>query len=293
MAIFGRISTAMVTPFDNKGLIDYNKTTLLVNHLIENGTDSIVVSGTTGESPTLSTEEKLALYEHVVKVVDKRIPVIAGTGTYDTYESIQLTEKATEIGVDGIMAVVPYYNKPNQAGLYEHFKAIAKSTNLPVMLYNIPGRSAVNMTPETIIKLSEIENIKAVKEASADLNAMTEIIANTADDFYLYSGDDGLALPVLAIGGTGVVSVSSHVVGLQMQKMVKSYLTGECKKAATIHQQLLPIMSELFKAPNPVPVKTALQLTGLDVGSVRLPLVPLDEKERHDLASKLNTLKSN
>lgn len=291
MAIFGRISTAMVTPFDENGQVDLEKATDLINYLINNGTDSLVISGTTGESPTLSHKEKLALFEHAVKVVNNRVPVIAGTGTYNTAYSIELTKKATEIGVDGIMAVVPYYNKPNQAGLYEHFKAIASSTKLPVMVYNIPGRSAVNMTPETIIKLSEIPNIMAVKEASGDLNAMTEIIANTTDDFCLYSGDDGIALPVLAIGGTGVVSVSSHIIGNEMQAMVTAFLEGNYQRAAQLHHFLLPVMKGLFKAPNPVPVKTALQLTGLDVGSVRLPLVPLTEDERDGLAKDLSKVK--
>lgn len=280
MTIFGRVSTAMVTPFDKNGHIDFAKTTQLVNYLIDNGTDSIVVAGTTGESPTLSKEEKLALFQHVVTVVDQRVPVIAGTGSYNTYESIELTKKAEQIGVNAVMLVGPYYNKPNQEGLFQHFKTIAESTKLPVMVYNIPGRSAVNIQPETIIRLSAVPNIVAVKEASGDLNAMTKIIAETDDDFVLYSGDDALTLPVLAIGGAGVISVSSHIIGNQMQELVQAFLTGQREKAAKLHQQLLPIMQGLFAAPNPVPVKTALQIKGLDVGSVRLPLVPLTEQER-------------
>ncbi|WP_282171608.1 4-hydroxy-tetrahydrodipicolinate synthase [Cytobacillus firmus] len=285
MVLFGRVSTAMVTPFDNKGHIDFPKTTQLINHLIENGTDSLVVAGTTGESPTLTKEEKLALFKHAVKAADKRVPVIAGTGSNNTYESIELTKKAEQIGVDAIMIVAPYYNKPNQEGLYRHFKAIAESTSLPVMVYNIPGRSSVNILPETIIRLSEISNIAAVKEASGDLNAMAKIIANTDDDFMLYSGDDGLTLPCMAIGGTGIVSVASHVIGNEMQEMIAAYLNGENEKAAKIHQKILPIMEGLFAAPSPVPVKTALQLKGLDVGSVRLPMVPLTEQERSAVAA--------
>ncbi|MGJ7921007.1 4-hydroxy-tetrahydrodipicolinate synthase [Neobacillus sp. LXY-4] len=284
MTIFGRVSTAMVTPFDKNGHIDFAKTTQLVNYLIDNGTDSLVVAGTTGESPTLSKEEKLALFQHVVQVVKNRVPVIAGTGSYNTYESIDLTKKAEQLGVDAVMLVGPYYNKPNQEGLFQHFKAIAESTKLPVMLYNIPGRSVVNILPETIIRLSAIPNIVAVKEASGDLSAMTKIISGTDEDFVLYSGDDSLALPVLAIGGAGVISVSSHVIGNQLQEMVHSFLNGDSKRAAKLHQELLPIMQGLFAAPNPVPVKTALQLKGLDVGSVRLPLVPLSEQERVTLA---------
>lgn len=288
MVLFGRIATAMVTPFDSKGHVDFAKVTKLVNYLIENGTDTLVVSGTTGESPTLTTEEKVALFKHVAKTADKRVPVIAGTGNYDTYSSKELTKKAEEAGVDGIMLVAPYYNKPNQEGLYQHFKAIAESTSLPVMLYNIPGRSVVNILPETVIRLSKIPNIVAVKEASGNLNNMTKIIANTDHDFLLYSGDDSMTLPVLAIGGAGVVSVSSHVIGLEMQKMVQAFLAGNHDEAAMLHQELLPIMEGLFKAPNPVPVKTALQLKGVDVGSVRLPLVPLTEQERLDLIKVLN-----
>ncbi|KAB2335474.1 4-hydroxy-tetrahydrodipicolinate synthase [Bacillus mesophilum] len=284
MIQFGRISTAMVTPFDSKGHVDFIKTTQLVNHLIEHGTDSLVIAGTTGESPTLTKEEKLALFQHVVKVVDKRVPVIAGTGSNNTYESIDLTKKAEKIGVDAVMIVAPYYNKPNQEGLYQHFKAVAESTALPVMVYNIPGRSVVNMTPETIIRLSKIPNITAVKEASGNLNAMTEIIAGTADDFSLYSGDDGITLPVLAIGGAGVVSVASHILGDEMQEMVHAFLNNENAKAAKIHQKLLPVMEGLFAAPSPAPVKTALQMRGLDVGSVRLPMVPLTQEERAKLA---------
>ncbi|MBD8004075.1 4-hydroxy-tetrahydrodipicolinate synthase [Bacillus norwichensis] len=292
MAQFGRVSTAMVTPFDIKGNVDFQKTSKLVNHLINSGTDSLVVAGTTGESPTLTTEEKLALFEHVVKEAAGRVPVIAGTGSNNTYESIELTKKAEELGVDAIMLVAPYYNKPNQAGLFKHFEAIAGATKLPVMLYNIPGRSSINLLPDTVIELSKIDNIVAIKEASGDLDAMAKIIANTPDDFILYSGDDALTLPVLSIGGVGIVSVASHVIGEEMQDMVKLFLNGDHAKAAVIHQQLLPFMKGIFKAPNPGPIKTALQFTGLDVGSVRLPLVPLSEEERLDLQSVLNTVKT-
>lgn len=270
----------MVTPFDKKGHVDFTKTTQLINHLIENGTDSLVVAGTTGESPTLTKEEKLALFKHVVKVVDKRIPIIAGTGSNDTYASVEMTKKAEQIGVDAVMVVAPYYNKPNQEGLYQHFKTVAESTSLPVMVYNIPGRSVVNIAPETVIRLSQIPNIKAVKEASGDLNSMTAIIAGTDEDFLLYSGDDGLTLPAMAIGAAGVVSVASHVIGIEMQSMISSFLEGNVGEAAAKHQKLLPLMEGLFAAPSPVPVKTALQLKGIDTGSVRLPLVPLTEQER-------------
>ena len=278
----------MVTPFDKKGHIDFSKTTQLVNYLIDHGTESLVIAGTTGESATLSKEEKLALFSHVVKTVNKRIPVIAGTGSNNTYASIELTKKAEQLGVDAIMVVAPYYNKPSQEGLFQHFKAVAEATALPVMVYNIPGRTAVNIHPETVIRLSKIENIAAVKEASGDLNAMTHIIANTAEDFLLYSGDDSMTIPILAIGGTGVVSVASHVIGKELQEMVKTFFDGDYKQAAKLHQQLLPIMQGLFAAPSPAPVKTALQIKGLDVGSVRLPLVGLNEQERKTLLALFN-----
>lgn len=285
MIDFGKVATAMVTPFDHKGNIDFEKTTQLINYLISNGSDALVIAGTTGESPTLSTEEKLALFRHSVKVVDGRVPVVAGTGSNNTYASIELTKKAEEIGVDAIMIVAPYYNKPNQEGLYQHFKTIAESTELPVMLYNIPGRSVINMSVDTIVRLAELPNVVALKDASGDLDAMTAIIAQTSDDFALYSGDDGLTLPVLAIGGTGIISVASHVIGNEMQEMVKLYESGNPKEAAKIHQRIVPVMKSLFAAPSPTPVKTALQLKGLDVGSVRLPLVPLTEEERQTLVS--------
>ncbi|MEG9296710.1 4-hydroxy-tetrahydrodipicolinate synthase [Mangrovibacillus sp. Mu-81] len=287
---FGRVSTAMVTPFDHKGNIDFSKTTQLINYLIDNGTDSLVVAGTTGESPTLTKEEKVALFRHVVKAVNGRIPVVAGTGSNNTHASIELTKKAAEAGVDAIMLVAPYYNKPSQDGLFQHFKIIADSTSLPVMLYNIPGRSSVNIDSETIIRLSEVENIIAVKEAGGNLDAMTDIISNTPDDFSLYSGDDGLTLPIMSIGGNGIVSVASHIIGSEMQEMIKYFVEGDVSAAAKTHQKLLPVMKGLFTSPSPTPVKTALQLKGLDVGSVRLPLIPLSETERTKLSRLLNTI---
>lgn len=278
--VFGRVGTAMVTPFDENGNIDFDKATDLVNYLLDNGTDSLIVAGTTGESPTLSSEEKVALYRHVVKVVNGRVPVVAGTGSNNTRASIELTKKAEEAGANAIMLVAPYYNKPDQDGLYEHFKAVANETNLPVMLYNIPGRCSINIAVDTIVKLSKIKNIVAVKEASGDLNAMTEIITRTDGDFYLYTGDDSNTLPVLSIGGRGVISVASHVIGNKMQEMIALFENGDVKKAALLHQRLLPIMKGLFIGPNPVPLKYALKTKGIDTGSVRLPLVPLQKEKQ-------------
>ena len=276
---FGQLLTAMVTPFDQDGNIDYQAAKSLIDYLIGNGTDAIVVAGTTGESPTLSKQEKETLFQFVVNTVSGRVPVIAGTGTNCTHESIELTKIAADAGVDAAMLVTPYYNKPCQEGLYMHFKTIAETTHLPIMLYNIPGRSVVNMLPETVIRLANIDNIVCVKEASGDLEAMATIIENTPEQFSLYSGDDALTLPILVIGGQGVVSVSAHVIGNEMKEMIHAFSNGDVKTASAMHRKLLPIIKTMFIAPSPTPVKTALNLIGQNVGSVRLPLVPLSETE--------------
>jgi 4-hydroxy-tetrahydrodipicolinate synthase len=275
----GRISTAMVTPFSSTGEIDYDRTAKLIEHLITTGSESIVVCGTTGESPTLSVIEKEKILSFAIEIVNKRIPVIAGTGTFSTTETVKLTKMAERVGSDGIMLVAPYYNKPDQKGMYAHFSHVASETSLPVMLYNIPGRSAVNMLPETLIALSKTANIRAVKEASGSLEQMAEIISGTDDSFAVYSGDDSLTLPVLAIGGKGVVSVASHVAGLEMQKMVNLFIKGQTAEAAKLHRSLLPLFQALFTAPNPVPVKYALEKIGIETGGVRLPLQGYDGKD--------------
>lgn len=287
---FGNIATAMVTPFDKNENIDFQKLSKLIDYLINNGTDSLVVAGTTGESPTLSEEEKVALIQYSVKEAAGRVPIIAGTGSNNTKASIKLTKKAEEAGADAVMLVTPYYNKPSQEGMYRHFRAIAEETSLPVMLYNVPGRTAASLAPETTIRLAEIPNIIAIKEASGDLDAITKIVAETPEDFAVYSGDDSLTLPALSIGARGIVSVASHIIGPEMQEMIKHYTEGNTAQAALIHQKLLPLMKGLFAAPNPSPLKTALQLKGLDVGSVRLPLIPLNEDERLRLSSLMNGL---
>lgn len=279
MMNFGQVITAMVTPFDGNGEIDFPAVKNLVNYLLENGTDALVVSGTTGESPTLSTEEKLELFKFVVETVANRVPVIAGTGSNNTRESISLTKQAEEIGVDGLLLVTPYYNKPSQEGLYQHFKAIAESTTLPIMLYNVPSRTAVNLTADTVVRLAQIPNIVAIKDAGGNLDAMSDIISRVPDTFTLYSGDDALTLPVLAIGGAGVVSVASHMIGNEMQEMITLFKTGRVVEAGALHRKLLPLMKGLFTAPNPTPVKAALNLKGIPVGGVRLPLVPLSAEE--------------
>lgn len=268
----GKISTAMVTPFSSTGEIDYDKTDCLIDHLIRNGSDSIVINGTTGESPTLSAEEKESLLAFAIEKVAKRVPVIAGAGSNNTAESVKMTQRAEILGADGVMLVTPYYNKPDQKGMYAHFSHIANETTLPILLYNIPGRSVVNMLPSTIIELSKISNIRAVKEASGSLEQMADIISGTDEGFSVYSGDDGLTLPLLAIGGNGVVSVASHVLGNEMQKMIKAFEAGQSAEAAAIHRLLVPVFRALFSAPNPVPVKYALEKIGVQTGGVRLPL---------------------
>ena len=266
----GSIATAMITPFREDGSIHFEMVSDVVEHLIANGTDSIVVCGTTGESPTLSHDEKVALIRFVVKTVHNRVTVIAGTGSNNTQASIDLTNKAEAAGADGIMLVAPYYNKPSQRGMYEHFAAIAQSTTLPIMLYNIPGRSIVNIQPQTVLQLSKIPNIRIVKEASGNLDQMTEILAGAPDGFTVYSGDDGLTLPLLSIGGAGV----------DMQKMVKAFKEGRHEEAASIHQALLPLIRALFATPNPSTVKYALTKLGIGSEYVRSPITLLTDEEK-------------
>ena len=285
---FGQVLTAMVTPFDGNGEIDFPATKNLINYLIANGTEGLVVSGTTGESPTLTEEEKVNLFKFTVEVVNGRVPVIAGTGSNNTKGSIELTILAEDVGVDGIMLVAPYYNNPSQEGLFQHFKKIAEVTSLPIMLYNVPGRSVVNISAETVIRLSKIPNIVSIKEASGNLDAMVEIITHTPEDFSLYSGDDGLTIPVLSIGGIGVISVASHVLGNEMQTMIGHFKSGNIQEAARDHRRLLPMMKALFAAPNPSPVKAALNLKGIPVGGVRLPMIPLNDEQQRTLQQVLN-----
>lgn len=268
----GYIGTAMVTPFSESGYIDYDLTETLIEHLIATGTDSLIVCGTTGESPTLNHEEKSNLFKYAIEIVNKRIPVIAGTGTFNTAETVKLTRQAESLGADGIMLVTPYYNKPDQKGIVAHFSHIADETNLPIMLYNIPGRSAVNMQAETVIELSKIKNIRAVKEASGSLDQISNIISGTDKGFKVYSGDDALTLPVLSVGGDGVISVASHIVGSEMQQMMNAFKLGDTNKAAEMHRTLLPLFQAIFSAPNPVPIKYALKKIGINTGGVRMPL---------------------
>lgn len=287
---FGRVLTAMATPFDDSGAVNYPQAAALVKHLIDNGSDGIVVAGTTGESPTLSDDEKIRLVRTVKEAVGGRAAVVAGTGTNDTKHSIHLTKEAQRAGADGILLVNPYYNRPSQDGLYAHFRAVAESTPLPCMLYNIPGRTGVNCLPETIAKLSEIPNITAVKEASGNLDQSSEIRSRTKDDFRIYSGDDSLTLPILSVGGSGVVSVASHLVGREIQEMVRSYERGDARKALQIHIRLFPLFKVLFITTNPVPLKAALNASGFKVGTPRLPLVEATPKEKEQIQAVLKEL---
>ncbi|MGH2425467.1 MAG: 4-hydroxy-tetrahydrodipicolinate synthase [bacterium] len=288
--IFGRVLTAMATPFDESGGVDYGQATVLAKHLIANGSDGIVVAGTTGESPTLSDEEKIRLFRTVKEAVAGRAAVVAGSGTNDTKHSIHLTKEAQRAGADGILLVNPYYNRPSQDGLYAHFRTVAESTSLPCMLYNIPSRTGVNCLPETIAKLSEIPNITAVKEASGNLDQASEIRRRTKAVFRIYSGDDSLTLPTLSVGGSGVVSVAAHLVGREISEMVKTYERGDVGKALSIHIRLFPLFKVLFITTNPVPLKAALNLSGVNVGKPRLPLVEATAKEKEQIQSVLKEL---
>lgn len=287
MARFGRLVTAMVTPFNEQNQIDYEKTERLIDHLLATGSEGIVVSGTTGESPTLSRAEKLDLFRHVVSYAKGKCHIIAGTGSNDTASSIEFTQEVQSIGVDAVMLVAPYYSRPSQEGLYAHFKALAEATDLPVMLYNVPGRTAVNMTAETTLRLAQLPNVVCVKEASGNLSQMAKIIEHAPEGFELYSGDDGLTLPVLSIGGVGIVSVASHVVGRPMAEMISAFLDGNVAEASRLHRKLLPVFEGLFAYPSPGPTKAALEMLGIAVGGVRLPLVELNEQEKAFVASLL------
>jgi 4-hydroxy-tetrahydrodipicolinate synthase len=263
----------MITPFKEDGSVNYSIAEELAAHLVQHGTDTLVVCGTTGESPTLSWDEEYELFRVVQKVAGKA-KVMAGTGSNSTHEAISATQKADKLGLDGTLQVVPYYNKPPQAGLYQHFRQIAEATpDLPIMLYNIPGRTGQNLLPETIARLAEIPNIVAVKEASGNLDQVSQIRRSTAPEFTIYSGDDSLTLPMLAVGAKGVVSVASHLVGDQLQQMIQAFEQGQVQTATHIHLSLFPLFKALFTTTNPIPLKAALRLKGWQVGSTRLPLV--------------------
>ncbi len=287
MVEIGRLLTAMVTPFTPEGAVDYDGAKRLALALLESGSDGVVVSGTTGESPTLSVEEKLRLFREVKAAVGDRGAVIAGTGNYSTAESIELSREAAQAGADGLLLVVPYYNKPPQEGLYRHFRAIAESTPLPCILYNVPTRTSLNMTAETVVRLSEVPNIAGVKEASGDLEQAGRIIADARPGFRVWSGNDQDTLPILAVGGYGVVSVTGHLVGRQIKDMIEAHLAGRAEEARAIHLRMLPLVKACFLVSNPIPVKYALNLVGFPAGGYRLPLCEPDAATAEKIAEEV------
>ena len=291
MVKLGRLITAMVTPFDSEGNVDYEQAKRLALALLDSGSDGLVVTGTTGERSTLTDEEQLRLFAAVKEAVAGRGTVIAGTGSNCTREGVEMTREAERIGVDAALLVVPYYNKPTQEGLFEHFKTIAESTSLPCILYNVPSRTVTNLAPDTVIRLSQIDNIVGIKEASGNLDQIGRIIDGTGDDFLVYSGNDGDTLPILALGGYGVISVASHLVGVQIKEMMESFLAGKTSEAAAIHRRLLPLINVLFVVSNPIPIKHALNHVGFPVGKPRLPLTEPDDKAAAQIEATLKSYK--
>lgn len=284
--MFSGLHVALVTPFDH-GKVDYSALTDLVLFHLDMGTTGLVPCGTTGESATLSHEEHRRVIETVVNAADGQCKVIAGTGSNSTAEAIELTKHAKEIGADGALVITPYYNKPMQEGLYRHFKAIADAVDLPLVLYNVPSRTSVNMLPETVIRLAELENIVAIKEASGDLNQVTEITRGC--DIAVLAGDDTLTLPILAIGGTGVVSVIGNIVPKEMLAMIDNFQQGNIAEARKIHNRLYPLCKAMFFETNPIPVKTAMKMLGRGNGEMRLPLCEMgaDTRKRlHDVLTQ-------
>jgi len=286
-----RLMTAIITPFDDNLQVNYSKAEELAEHLCDNGTEGIVVCGTTGESPVLSHEEKIGLYEAVKRQVGHRVPVWAGTGSNNTAVSIELSRKAEKVGVDGIMLVTPYYNKPSQEGLYQHFKAVAESVSLPVMVYNVPGRTSANLLPETVARLAEIDNIVAVKEACGNVDQVSLLTTLVPEDFLIYCGDDSMTLPMMALGAVGVVSIASHLVGNEIKAMIDAFVKGDMTGAIKQHRHLFPMFRGLFVTTNPIPLKEALNMMGKQVGGLRLPLCGADEKERAAIKQLLNDYK--
>tara|TARA_B100001765_G_C19491006_1_gene333909 strand:+ start:755 stop:1651 length:897 start_codon:yes stop_codon:yes gene_type:complete len=288
MTEIGRLITAMVTPFDEKGEVDYAQAKRLATALLDSGSDGLVITGTTGEGPTLTAEEKIRLYAEVKEAIGYRGAVIAGTTDNDTAKSIELSTEAASVGADALLLTVPAYNKPPQEGLYQHFKAIAESTELPCVLYNVTSRTSLNMTDETTLRLSKIDNIVGIKEAGSDLNQITRIIDGAGDDFRVWSGNDDETFSIMATGGYGVVSVLSHLVGNQIKQMMGYLLEGDVEKAAAEHRRLLPLFKVMFTVSNPIPLKYSLNHVGFNVGPMRLPLVPPDEKSAENIRNVLS-----
>lgn len=284
---FGAVVTAMVTPFDERGEVNYEAAAELAAYLVKNGSTGLVLAGTTGESPTLSMEEKLELFRVVVEAVGEKAYILAGTGSYSTRDAVKLTKAASETGVHGILSVTPYYNRPPQEGLFRHFREVAGATDLPVMIYNVPKRTGVNISPETTLRLAEIENIVSIKEAGQDLEQAAAICRNAPPGFTVYSGDDSLTLPMLSVGAVGVVSVASNIAGPAIARMIAAYQNNRTEEAAALHRKLLPLFQGLFMTSSPIPVKAALKMMGFPVGEPRLPLVPLEAEQEARLQQLL------
>ncbi len=288
---FGRLLTAMVTPFDAEGRVDLALAGRLARYLVEQGSDGLVVCGTTGESPTLSWDEQHQLFEAVRQAVGPGVKVLAGTGSNSTAEAVEATREAASAGADGALVVVPYYNKPPQEGLETHFRAVANAApSLPLMLYNIPGRTGCSISPKTVARLMECTNVVSFKAASGTTDEVTQLRLQCGPNLAVYSGDDGLLLPMLSVGAVGVVSVASHLVGRRLKAMIEAYLKGQIADALVLHEQLQPLFKALFATTNPIPVKAALELSGWPVGPPRSPLLPLSNEMRFELSQTLNAL---
>ncbi|KST61818.1 4-hydroxy-tetrahydrodipicolinate synthase [Mastigocoleus testarum] len=290
MVDFGKVLTAMVTPFNEDGSVNYDVAASLAKYLVESGTDTVVVCGTTGESPTLNLDEEYQLFSTVLEAVAGKALVMAGCGSNSTKEAIFATQKAEKLGVDGTLQVVPYYNKPPQAGLYKHFQTIAQASELPVLLYNIPGRTGCNLEVETVVHLAEISNIVGIKESTGSTERVNEIRSLTPAEFQIYSGDDYMTLPLLAVGAKGIVSVASHLVGKELQQMIQAFNSGEVRVATEIHLRLFPLFKALFATSNPILIKEALRLQGWNVGFTRLPLYETNSKASDNLTEVLKKL---
>ena len=283
---FGRLITAMITPFNEERELDLKRTEEFTDRLIQGGTDSIIVCGTTGESPTVFYPQKIEVIKAVIKAADGRVPIIANVGDNCTADTVEFAEDVAKLGVQGFMCVVPYYNKPPQEGLYQHFKTIADSTDLPIILYNIPGRCVINMKAETTLRLAnDCENIVAIKEASGDIDQVRAIVEGAPDGFVVYSGDDSFTLPLMEAGGVGVISTISNVATARMKEIVDAAAKGDWDNARVLNERLLPLMNGLFETTNPILVKEALKLDGFPVGGVRLPLVDATEEQSRRLES--------
>lgn len=279
MINIGEVITAMVTPFDKDYKLDLDSCGKLIKYLIDEGSDGILLAGSTGEASTLDDNEKIELFKFAKDNFGDKIKIIAGTGSNDTRHSIELSKEAEKIGVDCLLLVGPYYNRPSQTGLYKHFEAIAAEVKTPIIIYNVPSRTSANISSKTCVELSKIDNICGVKEASADMRQIAEIIRDTDEDFLVYSGNDGDTLPVLSLGGYGVISVASHIICREIKEMVTSFKSGDFKKATRMHLDLLDVFYGIFIASNPVPIKEALNLKGINVGPCRLPLSPMEDNE--------------